>query len=136
MQFVTTTELFRPPSPTSQPRATPPQTPLRDMQMRCHPPPLHSFSLAPPLTPNIPKTRSDRDPSALPAFPPSPVPDKERNLVIPHFACSYYGIQGQCVISHRIQEQNQLCPPPLPDMSPMLYSPRKQHSYVPPQDSR
>ena len=30
MQFVPTTELFRPPSLTSQPRPTPPQAPLRE----------------------------------------------------------------------------------------------------------
>ncbi|PMD49340.1 uncharacterized protein K444DRAFT_622906, partial [Hyaloscypha bicolor E] len=103
MQFVTITELFRPPSLTSQPRPTPPQAPRLDMQMRCYPPPFiraasrpHSRTVFQNEVFSRILSPTRRTPTSLLA----PVPCKETYCSNSPIACSY-SIHGLCVTSHR-----------------------------------
>jgi hypothetical protein len=94
------------------------------MQMRCYPPLSPSF-VQPRATTHAQHSQMRSDRELLSPTRRTPRYLTKENLVIPHFACFVqYGIQGPVRHLTSIQEQNQLCPPLPPDISPMLYSPR------------
>jgi hypothetical protein len=135
MQFVTITELFRPPSLTSQPRPIPPQVPRRDMQMRCYPPPFIRAASRPHSRPAFQNEVFSRTLSLTRRTPTSPLaPDLAKKRSNSPIACSY-NIHGLCVTSHRSRNRINCALLHFQTVSDAVL-PQKQNSYLPPQGSR